>query len=272
MHIAIILIAILPLALCCPPADSLYPCICKEFDSVKTLDIICEGLDNIYDLRNSAAACKKRSDIRNFRIINSVFNFIPQFTFNESLFTTLEVKDSTMYSISNTEKAFRGLEKTLHTLVLINSTFFGLWNWSKLRLLTKIHHLMVSGNGFQSIEKDIENINFVKGLDLSKNDISWIYAHAFEKFKDLSYLILANNEIKELKRSMLPNPGPVFRFINLRQNHIQTLPVDMFQNMPKLDTFLISGNHILTLDERTFSAAWNQLAFIDLDDNDLRCD
>ncbi|XP_035212555.1 peroxidasin-like isoform X2 [Stegodyphus dumicola] len=270
MHIAVILSTLLPVALCCPSAESLHPCVCEGDDIIE--EVTCYGLENEIDLQNAAAACRNRPLIRNFKIIHSVLNYIPYATFKDTLFKTLEISDTTLVSIGEKDEAFVGLENTLNTLALSKNIFMGSWDWSDLKNLKSLKFLKFSEMELQSIDKDIENINFLIGIDLSKNKILWIHDEAFVYFQSLVYLFLVENDIKILKRSMFPNPASSLQTISLRQNQIQTLPIDMFQNMPKLDTFLISGNHILTLDERTYSAAWNQLAFIDLDDNDLRCD
>ncbi|XP_035212561.1 peroxidasin-like [Stegodyphus dumicola] len=272
MRIVLVLSAILSLASCCPPAESLHPCTCEADDSSFIEEVTCFSLENEIDLKNAAAACKNRPIIQNFKIIDSALNYIPDSTFEGTFFRVIEIKGTTLVSIGEKEKAFAGLEHTLNTLALRKNVFMGPWNWSALKGLKSLNFLMFNEMELQSIETDIERISFLNGVDLSKNEISWIDEQAFSKFWNMTYLILAENGIKDVKRSMFPNPASMLKLISLRDNQIETLPNDMFQEMPKLETFLIAHNHILTLDEKTFSSIWKQLGFLDLEDNHLACD
>ncbi|XP_035212543.1 leucine-rich repeat and fibronectin type-III domain-containing protein 5-like [Stegodyphus dumicola] len=269
--ISLILSGVLFLVSCCPPEESLYPCVCLTYESESTVDIVCDDLDNEHDLQNAAAACKKMPNMHTFMIVNSVLNYIPHSTFEGTLFKSIEVKGTTMISLSDTDEAFVGLENTLDSLAIVKSTI-GLWNWSKLKDLTRMTHLEARDVGLQSIENDINYLRFLRSVDFSKNEISWICDHAFENFSSLTHFVIPENEIKKLKRSMFPNHAYILRFINLRKNQIQTLPRDIFENMPKLTTLLIGENHILTLDEKTFSPIWDNLRYLEVGGNDLRCD
>ncbi|KFM62842.1 Slit-like protein, partial [Stegodyphus mimosarum] len=272
-YTAIILSAVLTVALCCPPEEALYPCVCKKHQgSSYTVDIICDGLHNEIDLKNAAAACKNRHDVLSFVILNSVLNYIPQSAFEGTFIRAIEVQESTLFSLSDTEQALVGMEKTLESLTLIRNIFMGSWHWSKLKSLTKLIYLKVREIALPSIEKDIDSLNFLRNIDFSKNEISLISDKAFENFKNLEFLVLGENEIKEVKRNMLPNPASQLRVMNFTQNRIQALPTDMFDNMPKLTAFHIKHNRLLTLDEKVFASVWSQLFYIDISDNDLRCD
>ncbi|KFM62844.1 hypothetical protein X975_23908, partial [Stegodyphus mimosarum] len=92
----------------------------------------------------------------------------------------------------------------------------GSWDWSALEGLKSLNFLMFHEMELQSIERDIERINFLNGVDLSKNEISWIDEQAFGKFWNMTYIILAENGIKEVKRSMFPNPASMLKLISLR--------------------------------------------------------
>lgn len=53
-------------------------------------------------------------------------------------------------------------------------------------------------------------------------------------------------------------------FFNLnRHNEIQTLPTDIFENMPSLEILIVESNKLMTLSEGTFKPVWKQLRHFD---------
>ncbi|GBL76103.1 hypothetical protein AVEN_234402-1 [Araneus ventricosus] len=71
---------------------------------------------------------------------------------------------------------------------------------------------------------------------------------------------------------MFPDPALRLTVINLSYNAIDSLPEDMFTNMPGLMSILLEGNNLITVDQKTFSPVWSQLNKINLYENPMRCD
>ncbi|XP_035212553.1 oplophorus-luciferin 2-monooxygenase non-catalytic subunit-like [Stegodyphus dumicola] len=266
-----LIIAFLSLAQSCPSSENLYPCTCKMEHN--TADIICSRLDNEQDLVNAASALKMRNYIERFKIENSNFNFIPHNAFINVKFQDLELENSNMFSLTDTDVAFEGMEDTLQALVISNSSLLNTWDWSVLRKLRALRKIEISGGDLESVNKDIEEINNgMLIIVLSNNKISRIYDTAFSKFKNLLILELNNNFLTEVKREIIPNPAVLLRKIDLSYNEIKNFPEDMFENIPNLEWLNISWNKILTLNERTFSPVWQKLKNFEALGNELRCD
>lgn len=193
----------------CPRKEDLAPCHCEWPDHEGSAYITCSGLDNEQDLTNAARSLKGKAYVYSFTIDKSNFNFIPNDAFKGLQFVELEIRDSNLMALTDTDEAFVGLEEHLEILMMTDCTFMNEWDWAILRNLRKLMRLDIVGGDLENIGEELMKINItsVQDIAFSKNKISFIYDHAFVTFKNIRFMHLDHNEIKELKRSMLPNPA-----------------------------------------------------------------
>lgn len=257
----------------CPPKEDLFPCTCEWPSAEGYAYVTCTKLDNEHDLMQAASSLVGRSYVYSILIEDSIFNFIPSDAFKGLKFSELEIKDTTFRALTDTDVALQGLEDYLEFLIMTNCTLMNEWDWTIFKDLKKLTRLEIIDGNLGSIE-DLDKINTfgLTYIRFDKNRISFIHTHAFENFKNLTVLSLAENAIEEVKRTMLPNPALELRDFDISNNLIEQLPSDIFTNMPKLESLSVSNNKILVLEENIFGPVWESLKFFTAGGNELRCD
>lgn len=199
----------------CPPRETIYPCTCEQSDYSKY--ITCEGIMNDNELLDVTAALQGVKDIYSFTIQDAALNYIPHDLFHGMNLVELEFSSSSIMEFSDTDAAFEGLENSLEILTISDCSFMNEWDWSLLRNMRKLMRLDITGGDIEGIDETIHELRSfnLKEINFSQNKISHIYDFAFANFSDLQHLLLSNNLIKEVKRSMLPNPAPNLLQIDL---------------------------------------------------------
>ncbi|GFU33613.1 uncharacterized protein NPIL_226171 [Nephila pilipes] len=186
----------------------------------------------------------------------------------------LEISNSSIFSLSEKEYAFIGLEDTLKAFKVTNCVYASNWEWTHLENLNKLQVLEISSSNILEIEDDflkiskcpLENINF------RDNDIENIVYKAFSTFKDLTRLNLDKNSLKSVVRSMLPIPAKKLYSLGLSNNKIRELPHNMFSEMPSLRYLYLEGNELLLLEAQTFTPIWKKLKIAFFTGCPIRCD
>nr|XP_042903278.1 uncharacterized protein LOC122270344 [Parasteatoda tepidariorum] len=151
-------------------------------------------------------------------IIDSNFLYIPHDFFKKYNVRRLSLVHVSLISLSDTDTAFEGLEKSLNFLHMQDGILFRDLEWYQLRNLSELKDLSLINIGLEYIDNDISfisNLNLTE-ISLLKNKISFISDRAFAPFVNLQALSLGHNMISELKRSMLPNPGKHLKKFDLR--------------------------------------------------------
>ncbi|XP_015914555.1 peroxidasin-like [Parasteatoda tepidariorum] len=257
----------------CPRKEDLYPCTCDWQTSGNSASVTCVKLENDQDLLRSAKSLIGKSYVNSIVIQDSAFNYIASDTFKGLKFAELEIRDSTLMALTDSDVAFKGLEEHLETLKMDKCVLLSQWDWSIFRNLKKLNTLEIKHGALESIE-DLGKINLsnLKRLSFPGNRIDFIHDDAFSDNKKLVHVFLNDNNISTLKRTMFPNPASELQEINLNYNEIGQLPDDIFSNMPKLKNLSVGGNKILVLNEKVFSLVWRQLDNFEAFENELRCD
>ncbi|KAF8793942.1 Chondroadherin-like protein like [Argiope bruennichi] len=255
----IILTLFIALTTGCPPPEDIHPCTCS-WPATEDAYITCSNLDNELDLVQAASSLTRRSYVYSFVIQNSIFNYIPSDAFKGLKFVELEIKDTSLMALTDTDLAFEGLENHLQFLLINNCTIMNGWDWSIFRNLKKLVRLDVIYANLDSIE-DLGQIDISKIMDInfSNNLISFIHPFAFSSFKKLTHLYLKDNAIREMKRTMLPKPALELLNLDFSGNEIEQFPTDMFVEMPQLESLSVANNKLLVLDEKVFAPVWETL-------------
>ncbi|XP_055939765.1 leucine-rich repeat and immunoglobulin-like domain-containing nogo receptor-interacting protein 2 [Argiope bruennichi] len=266
-----LIISLFRLASGCPE-EALSPCSCRLIAN-KANEVVCKDATDIDKLQKSLS---KMNDlpIQTLQVIDSSLMFFPSIFFEGLSIEKMHLINSTFMDLSDSELAFTGLENSLKSLIIQRCRVYNGWAWTELKNLKSLTWFKTLKSGLDVIDSDIEDIAGLnlEVLELTQDTVSYVDEKAFSHFKNLKVLSLKANQISDVKRSMFPEPALKLTQINLSYNQIENLPDDIFTNMPSLISLILSGNHILTIEEPAFSSVWKQLKKVDLSDNPLRCD
>ncbi|CAL1297967.1 unnamed protein product [Larinioides sclopetarius] len=122
-----------------------------------------------------------------------------------------------------------------------------------------------------------DGLTSIQHLDIEafvfhRNKIQDIVDNAFAFFENLERLALDNNQISQLKRSMFPTKAKKLSILGLSYNLLQDFPEDLFTNMPALKSLYLTGNPLVTINERVFRPVWNHLKLFLFYATRLSCD
>ncbi|GBN88544.1 hypothetical protein AVEN_219874-1 [Araneus ventricosus] len=173
----------------------------------------------------------------------------------------LSIRNSSIISLSDSNNAFEGLNNQLHLIEIVNCTYLSSWDWTQL---SNLKHLMEIHVSYSELTHITDGLTSIQNLDIEafvfhRNKIQDIADNAFAPFENLERLALDNNYIAELKRSMFPTKAKKLSILGLSYNQLQDLPEDLFSNMPALKSLYLTGNPLVTIDERVFRPIWKSL-------------
>nr|XP_037273925.1 CD180 antigen-like isoform X1 [Rhipicephalus microplus] len=142
---------------------------------------------------------------------------------------------------------FFGALDELETLSLLNSTVtrFGR-EW--IGALVNLTHLVVDAVSFHELDAD-----------------------ALADLPRLSTLVWSSNGATTLTRDFFPRRARYLNSIDLSDNELTSLPADMFNNMPVLESVTLSRNKFKTLLPEPWKPMLGQLRLVTLDDNPIDC-
>ncbi|XP_054718796.1 carboxypeptidase N subunit 2-like [Uloborus diversus] len=272
MHILIsfLLLAWMTLATGCPPEESIGPkCYCRTFQLGAMM-----WCDNILSTDELVPLVKvtEEYDMYSLSVNNSVFQYIPSDLFRNTKFKRLRFQYTQIMALTDTDIAFEGLEDRLEQIQILEGRFVANWDWDVLKNLRRIENLDISGISLTAIEMPMPPMSSLIGLGFANTDISEIVDSAFASLQNLKIVVLKQNNLKELKRNILPEPALSLSVLDFSSNQLSTLPENMFAGMPELQHLFLSNNLFTTLDEATFAWPMENVVKLSLNGNEFRCD
>ena len=114
----------------------------------------------------------------------------------------------------------------------------------------------------------IPNINQVRYLILSDNQLQTLPANIFNGLNSLIQLILANNQLQTLPANIF-NSLQSLQYLYLDSNQLQTLPDNVFRDLNNLETISLNNNQLQTLPANTFNGL-RSLKYLYLNNNQLQ--
>ncbi|GBO08926.1 hypothetical protein AVEN_249696-1 [Araneus ventricosus] len=200
----------------CPPAEWIAPhCVCKNNngDAVMT----CSNFYNPDDLMKPLQMVSaKKYHIFSIQINNSSLLYIPHNAFKGGNFERIRFYQSEVMSLSDNDIAFEGLEDTLEELRTTEASYVTQWDWQQLRRLQKLRLIDINMINMGSVDEVFPPLKNLEALGITKAGLTYIVDFAFENLSGLKILNLMDNSIKEVTRSMLPNPASKLLFLDLR--------------------------------------------------------
>ncbi|CAL1289108.1 unnamed protein product [Larinioides sclopetarius] len=264
-----LLATILPATGICPNQENIAPCTCKNMGDDPMM--MCSNITSAEEL---IGPIKGTETFKMFSlvVINSALLYIPGTVFANTVFERIRFANSQIMSLSDGDLAFVGLEDHLEEIRASDARYITQWDWSQLKNLRRLKLIDIVDIAMYSVDQEMPALKSLTSLGISKAEISFVHPSAFSKLENLFRLSLANNEITEMSRTMLPDPAPELFVIDLSGNKLESLPNDMFTNMPNLKEVEINNNKLITLNEETFQWLFENLQLLMLAGNEIRCD
>lgn len=253
----------------CPSPELLHPCTCLTTKLVVT----CEELFNENVLK-AVTNVSKGHGIIGMEFESIALRFIPEDAFEGLDIKILSIKDSSILALSETSRAFSGLENSLESLTVSRCPFVSSWEWSHLANLKRLKELAITESELLEIRSDFLTISHLPLTSLKFLDtkIQYIPNNAFSSFKGLTKIILDQNYLTQVNRALFPRPAKKLISLGLSHNRIRFLPSDMFQDMPALQYLYLGANPLQVLEENSFKPIWKKLTMFVLNDVPLICD
>ncbi|XP_015914167.2 leucine-rich repeat and immunoglobulin-like domain-containing nogo receptor-interacting protein 3 [Parasteatoda tepidariorum] len=254
----------------CPPEEDLSPsCNCRAFDTFSMMT--CNNIMNAEELIAPIKAAEGYEMLA-INIEDSSLLYIPGEIFKNTRFAKIRFANSQVMALSDSELAFEGLENELEEIRATGAHYITTWDWSQLRNLKKLSLIDVNNIGMGSLDNEFPRLETLTALGISSADLSFIHPDAFRELPNVDLLVLKNNAISEMSRSMFPNPAKKLYHLDLSNNLLTTLPDNMFSNMPDLHEVHLNNNKFVTLREEVFSPIMQKLQSMMLAGNEIRCD
>ena len=164
-----------------------------------------------------------------------------------------------------TESSLNTLVK-LNTLDLRGNKIVSISETSLTNLI-KLQSLNLSVNKLTKIQNIFSNLQELKKLYLSNNQIKTIDDKAFEYLGSLKDLELQSNKIEHLQKDIFKGTQQLIS-IDFSGNHIQKLDTDVFKGLFYLDHFNINENSIVSISSN-LCADWVNILTINLEFNKI---
>ncbi|KAF8768112.1 leucine-rich repeat and immunoglobulin-like domain-containing nogo receptor-interacting protein 1 [Argiope bruennichi] len=266
-----IVFVLLPVFISCTIIYTDTQCTSETLEPCKQHPAFAESIycENINDIKTFVRVlrCGSRKNMQEVFLEKSSLDYLPLYILDFCGFIFLNVKSVVL------DKLLEGnVFIKLQQLHLDNVLFRRAWSWEPLKVLERLLRFSVVNMPVQVLNGTlVDNLtDKLKSLILTSTNTTAISDNALQKFTDLEYVSIQNNEITELKRSMFPKPAKI-KFFYFGKNKIDSLPIDLFEDMPDLQYIALQGNMISEIHESAFKGIWNNLSSLLLDGNPLKC-
>ncbi|XP_015916787.2 leucine-rich alpha-2-glycoprotein-like [Parasteatoda tepidariorum] len=253
----------------CPPSDKLYPCSCEE-DEGHTI-VQCEG----------SSLSELEPAVKNTIGHNVSFYFtrcnlgdIPSDFLKGHISSRIKFEECVVTSFGETP--FSGLENSLESLYIYSSIDRSVTKMDNFNL-KHLHKLQYFSAPYNDIG-ELGNHWFEGGpvsltqVDLDGNKIESFGATALASLVNLEQLYVGDNQIKDVSRSVLPNPMRALWVLEAKSNLIEELPSDAFEGFPNLKIVNFGENKLKSIPENVWGKVWSQLESVYLEGNNIVCD
>lgn len=228
--------------------------------------IVCE---NIQDIRTfvHVLRCNRMKNMQEVFLVESTIDYLPLYILDFCGFSFLNLRTVTMTKLLEGNEMIR-----LEQLHLDNVTISRPWSWEPLAVLTRLLRFSVSNMPVEILNENlVDHLNEnLQSFILESTNTTVIADDAFQKFQSLIYISVQNNAVQHLKRSMFPTPSKI-KYFYFGKNKITSLSEDIFKDMPDLQIVSLQDNLISELHEHTFRRIWNQLSYVLVGGNPLKC-
>ncbi|XP_077493115.1 uncharacterized protein LOC144104148 isoform X4 [Amblyomma americanum] len=254
----------------CPEGANLMPCRCHEY--AIGLRVTCTGI------RNPRQLVGPFTYLRDYEL-NSLTLQDVNFSITVHLFEGLRV--TTIRIVSSTfhieDAPFHGRADT--ALVLgtrinfldVRHTDLDFGN-AHLAAMNSLEHVMVDTSTIQVLRKNwFHGLTQLKSFAIENTRIDRVEEQALSGLDSVEEIKLPANKLYRVQRNYFPHLAASLRFLDFSDNKLTSLPHDMFENMPVLESVMLSRNKFKTLSPAPWRPMLRQLHSIKLDGNPIDC-
>jgi hypothetical protein len=275
----------------CPPAEEVDPCICVQSDT-NEIYISCTGeeIDDqniipVMENLNNHLLSRPQTLLKLFRLQESSITFINDEVFEKLPFIEMEIYDNQLLNLDTLSE--RTFFTALHTLKSFYASNNDLVNsdGSKLvslfSLFPALEYLTIKESKIKKIAQNSfsnEDQYWLKFIDLSSNEISFVGENAFYSLSNLVHLNLGNNSLKSLKTDSLAikHSSSIPMQLILQSNKLTAhgLGEAIFTGLQRPLILLMQNNHLRHFPENVFSPLVEDQTnyLIDVNNNPFMCD
>ncbi|GIY73028.1 uncharacterized protein CDAR_89601 [Caerostris darwini] len=223
----------------CPPESITRPCTCEPAGG---LTLLCENVVSD-DVLKGVFRRIRGLKFNNFELDESRIEFIPSDGVIQSRVNNIQLIRTNLTSLfQNPIDESNGVL----TLSLDHVRFRNAFPWTQLQKLRKLKYLLVKdsdipelgGNLKQNVNKDLQV------LMLSGTNTRQLADGCLAEHKKLIDFRLENGKLKTLTRNIFPRPASALKILVFNGNQIETLPKNMFSDMPKLNLIGMKDNKL----------------------------
>jgi hypothetical protein len=275
----------------CPAAEEVDPCICVE-NEINKIYISCTGEEindeNIIPVMenlNNHLLSRPQTLLKLFRIQETSITFINDEVFEKLPFVEMEIYDNQLLNLNTLSE--RTFFTALHTLKSFYASNNDLVNsdGSKLvslfSLFSALEYLTIRENKITKIDQNSfsnEDQYWLKFIDLSSNEISFVGENAFYSLSNLVHLNLGNNSLESLETNSLAikHSSSTPMQLILQSNKLTThgLNEEVFTGLQRPLILLMQNNNLDHFPENVFSSLVEDQTnyLIDVTNNPFMCD
>lgn len=235
------------------------------FNNVKNLQLLNLGENDIAEIGRETF--KGMTNLVVINLNNNKIRRLEPGVFENQYMVTVNMSGNRLEEIDT--RSFSSL-LDLHEVDLshnqINSIKNGAFdNIPNLRKLHLQHNNLNTYTG--DIYTGMGNDTELEVLDLSHNDINYLYPESFSFHPNLRHVNFARNRLPFFPTQFIKDLV-LLETLNLEANKISALEDEYFANMPRLRSLKLARNEITTISETTFQNS-SQLQYIDLSHNNI---
>ncbi|XP_037089126.1 chaoptin-like [Pollicipes pollicipes] len=231
-------------------------------DKVQELDLSDNRLESVPE-----RLLQNLTQISNLDLSNNRIEAVQSTAFSETNINVIQLQNNRIQEVP--EQAFVNLP-FLHTLDLSGNNISLVRNGA-FSGVPFLHILKLDSNRLATFKADFFNITSdgteLRILDLSKNEITFLYPAAFKIHSNLRWLNLGDNKLEFFPAELLADATKL-EYLDLEANNIESISSSDYANMPHLRQLILKGNNMTSINQTAFQNS-TQLQFIDLSHNNL---
>ncbi|GFY17874.1 hypothetical protein TNCV_3383671 [Trichonephila clavipes] len=251
----------------CPPEDRIVPCYCEKDCDDCRVSLKCDSLQS-QEILSQVVNRSNGYQYELFELKGSNITFIPASIFETQKITSLKVWSTSMTSLFD-----RPPTTNLSDIyILLFQAVLPSIQWEMFQGIQNLRRLSVRHSQIPQLVNSFSN-NVPKGLEelvIYECETESLDDRAFAPFDHLLEIRIEVGKVRELKRSMFPSPAKL-QVISFSYNELESLPEDIFTDMPDLEKIYLRGNQLAELNENIFKPLLPRLDAFKVADNPLSC-